>query len=79
MSTPEMRGEMPYGVLGRTGERVSALGIGGWHIRVAALNEALLDLQRDGNQSASPRRRAAARPAGNAAIRAELCPPCMTA
>ena len=79
MSTPEMRGEMPYRVLGRTGERVSAPGLGGWHIRFPALNEALFDLQRDGNQSAVARRRAAARPAGNAAMRAELCPACMTA
>src|SRR5437773_7765615 len=33
--------EMPYRILGRTGERVSAIGLGGWHIGFSALPEAL--------------------------------------
>jgi aryl-alcohol dehydrogenase-like predicted oxidoreductase len=41
MATPEMRGEMPYRMLGRTAEAVSALGLGGWHIGFPALDEAL--------------------------------------
>ena len=32
---------MPYRILGRTGERVSAIGLGGWHIGFSALPEAL--------------------------------------
>jgi aryl-alcohol dehydrogenase-like predicted oxidoreductase len=34
-------GEMPYRVLGRTGERVSAIGLGGWHIGLNKVSEAL--------------------------------------
>ncbi len=33
--------EMPYRVLGRTGERVSAIGLGGWHIGLKAVSEPL--------------------------------------
>jgi aryl-alcohol dehydrogenase-like predicted oxidoreductase len=33
--------EMLYRVLGRTGERVSAIGVGGWHIGLGAVNEDL--------------------------------------
>src|SRR6266852_2043485 len=33
--------EMPYRVLGRTGERVSAVGLGGWHIGFKTMPEAL--------------------------------------
>ena len=33
--------EMPYRILGRTGERVSAIGLGGWHIGFHAMPEAL--------------------------------------
>src|SRR4029077_4865836 len=32
---------MPYRVLGRTGERVSAIGLGGWHLGVKELDERL--------------------------------------
>lgn len=34
-------GEMPTRILGRTGERVSALGLGGWHLGMAPVDEAL--------------------------------------
>jgi predicted aldo/keto reductase-like oxidoreductase len=33
--------EMPYRVLGSTGERVSAIGLGGWHIALKHVDEAL--------------------------------------
>jgi predicted aldo/keto reductase-like oxidoreductase len=33
--------EMPYRILGRTGERVSAIGLGGWHIGLKAVSEEL--------------------------------------
>jgi aryl-alcohol dehydrogenase-like predicted oxidoreductase len=32
---------MPYRVLGRTGERVSAIGLGGWHLALKHVDEAL--------------------------------------
>jgi aryl-alcohol dehydrogenase-like predicted oxidoreductase len=32
---------MPYRVLGRTGERVSAIGLGGWHLALKHVSEAL--------------------------------------
>jgi aryl-alcohol dehydrogenase-like predicted oxidoreductase len=32
---------MPYRVLGRTGERVSAIGLGGWHLGLAQVDEQL--------------------------------------
>src|SRR6185369_1847320 len=31
--------EMPYRVLGSTGERVSAIGVGGWHLGLKNVNE----------------------------------------
>src|ERR1043166_4218233 len=32
---------MPYRLLGRTGQRVSAIGLGGWHLGLPAVSEAL--------------------------------------
>jgi predicted aldo/keto reductase-like oxidoreductase len=34
-------GDMPYRILGRTGERVSAIGLGGWHLGLPHVDEAL--------------------------------------
>ena len=33
--------EMPYRVLGRTGERVSCIGVGGWHLGLKHVDESL--------------------------------------
>jgi aryl-alcohol dehydrogenase-like predicted oxidoreductase len=33
--------EMPYRVLGRTGERVSAIGLGGWHLGLKTITDAM--------------------------------------
>ena len=41
MPTSEDRGEMPYRTLGRTGERVSAIGLGGWHLGLTNVDEQL--------------------------------------
>src|SRR5436190_4365538 len=41
MSATTAPAEMPYRVLGHTGERVSALGLGGWHLGFAQLDEDL--------------------------------------
>jgi len=41
MSDRTPHGEMPTRVLGRTGERVSALGLGGWHLSAPKVDEAL--------------------------------------
>jgi aryl-alcohol dehydrogenase-like predicted oxidoreductase len=36
-----MQSEMPYRVLGRTGEKVSAIGVGGWHLGLKNVDEPL--------------------------------------
>jgi aryl-alcohol dehydrogenase-like predicted oxidoreductase len=41
MSGSEAHSDIPYRVLGRTGERVSAIGLGGWHLGFAQLDEQL--------------------------------------
>ena len=38
-----MPGDIPYRVLGRTGERISAIGLGGWHLALPHLDETLAD------------------------------------
>jgi len=37
----ERRGDMPYRTLGRTGEKVSAIGLGGWHVGYSGIDDAL--------------------------------------
>src|SRR5256885_10481537 len=39
MSETTTHADMPYRVLGRTGERVSAIGLGGWHIGFKHIEE----------------------------------------
>ncbi|HEX9400166.1 MAG TPA: aldo/keto reductase [Anaeromyxobacter sp.] len=41
MAASEARSEMPHRALGSTGERVSAIGLGGWHLGFEHLDEAL--------------------------------------
>jgi predicted aldo/keto reductase-like oxidoreductase len=41
MADSTTHGEMPTRMLGRTGERVSALGLGGWHLGFGPVDEAL--------------------------------------
>jgi aryl-alcohol dehydrogenase-like predicted oxidoreductase len=41
MSATTTHAEMPYRVLGRTGERVSAIGLGGWHLSLTHVEEPL--------------------------------------
>src|SRR3954470_18978344 len=41
MSSSTAHGEMPYRVLGRTGQPVSAVGLGGWHLGFKQLDERL--------------------------------------
>jgi predicted aldo/keto reductase-like oxidoreductase len=41
MSETATHADMPYRVLGRTGERVSAIGLGGWHLSLKHVDEAL--------------------------------------
>jgi predicted aldo/keto reductase-like oxidoreductase len=41
MSATTTHAEMPYRVLGRTGERVSAIGLGGWHLGLKHVEEPL--------------------------------------
>jgi aryl-alcohol dehydrogenase-like predicted oxidoreductase len=41
MPSDSSRGETLYRVLGSTGERVSAVGLGGWHLGLSHVDEAL--------------------------------------
>lgn len=41
MPTNSARSEMPDRELGRTGERVSAIGLGGWHLGLPQIEERL--------------------------------------
>jgi aryl-alcohol dehydrogenase-like predicted oxidoreductase len=41
MSATTTSADMPYRVLGRTGERVSAIGLGGWHLSLKHVEEPL--------------------------------------
>ena len=41
MATNTGHAEMPYRVLGSTGERVSAIGLGGWHLGLKHVDEPL--------------------------------------
>ena len=41
MSAATTPSDMPYRVLGRTGERVSAIGLGGWHLALKHVEEPL--------------------------------------
>ncbi|MFY0582382.1 aldo/keto reductase [Cystobacter fuscus] len=41
MANSDTRTEMTYRTLGRTGERVSAIGIGGWHLGLPQVDEKL--------------------------------------
>src|SRR5690349_4377490 len=41
MSATEKPNEIPYRLLGRTGERVSAIGLGGWHLSLKHVDEPL--------------------------------------
>jgi len=41
MSASAAHGEMPFRVLGRTGERVSVIGLGGWHLGLKHVDEQL--------------------------------------
>jgi len=40
MADQQASTSMPYRVLGRTGERVSAIGLGGWHLALPSVDEA---------------------------------------
>jgi aryl-alcohol dehydrogenase-like predicted oxidoreductase len=41
MSESAVHAELPYRVLGSTGERVSAIGLGGWHLGFKQVDEQL--------------------------------------
>jgi predicted aldo/keto reductase-like oxidoreductase len=41
MSASAVHAELPYRVLGSTGERVSAIGLGGWHLGFKQVDEQL--------------------------------------
>src|ERR1043165_962729 len=41
MSESKVQGEMPYRVLGSTGEKVSVIGLGGWHLGLKQVDEQL--------------------------------------
>ena len=49
---PDEAAGIPYRALGRTGERVSAIGLGGWHLALPHVDEQIaIRIVRDGDRS----------------------------